>query len=150
VSNINHVVLSGRLTRDPELRTTPSGMELAKTGIAVEGYSKDADADNQPVGFFDLTIFGKFADLVSRKARKGDAVTVEGKLSYSSWETDDGSKRSKVEVIVNQMEGEFLYRKADGSDTPARTEGNGNEGAASGGNQQQSFVPPPADDDIPF
>jgi len=142
VSNINTVVVSGRLTRDPELRTTNSGVSVANTGIAVEQYVKDAEPK---VSFFDLTIWSGFADLCAKKARKGDTVTVEGRLHQNQWETDSGEKRSKVEIVVNQMEGEFLYRKADGSDTPASTLDGGS--AATGGQPAAAVA---SDDDIPF
>ena len=140
MSNINTVIVSGRLTRDPELRTTANGISVANTGIAVERYRKDQEDE---VSFFDLTIWLGFAELVAKKARKGDKVTVEGRLHQQTWETDDGSKRSKVEIVVNQMEGEFIFRAADGSDTPA----------ASSPAEAQTSLPttaPPADDDIPF
>lgn len=139
MSDINTVALSGRLTRDPELRTTQSGTSVANCGVAVERYRKDGDND---VSFVNLTFWSGFAELVAAKARKGDSVALEGRLNQNSWETPEGDKRSQIEVIVDTMVGEFVYRKADGSDTPDRAEGS-----------QEQFVPADtaaADDDIPF
>lgn len=138
---MNNVTLSGRLTRDPELRNTQNGTAVANTGIAVERYRKDAENE---VSFFDLTIWSGFGELVAAKARKGDTVYLTGRLQQQSWLAEDGSKRSKVEVVVEQMEGEFLYRKADGSDTPARSEGENTSATAA------SATPAATDDDIPF
>lgn len=138
MSNLNLVVLSGRLTRDPELRHTTGGTPVASTGIAVERYNKN-DPENPYVGFFDLNIFGNFGELVARKAKKGDKATVEGRLNFSSWETPEGQKRSKVDVVVNQMEGEFLYRPA--------VEDNAGSAAP---NKEALAGTAAADDDIPF
>jgi single-strand DNA-binding protein len=140
MSNINTVVLSGRATRDPELRSTQSGTSVGNLGIAVERY-RGAEQEAE-VSFFDITVWGNFAELVAAKLRKGDKITVEGRLQQSKWETESGEKRSKVEVVANQIEGEFLYRKADGSDTPDRSEGESSAAPAA--------VPAATDDDIPF
>lgn len=141
MSDINLVALSGRLTRDPELRHTAGGTPVANTAIAVERYKKDEDND---VSFIDLVIFGGFGELVATKARKGDSVSLDGRLNQSRWETEDGSKRSRVEVIVNTMVGEFVFRKADGSDTPDR------EGGDQQAMETTSAAAGAADDDIPF
>lgn len=148
MSNINKCFVSGRLTRDPELRTTPSGTSVANVGLAVERYRKD---DEPEVSFFDLTIWSGFAELVSNKARKGDTVTVEGRLQQQRWDDKDGGgKRSKVEIVVDQMEGDFLYRKADGSDTPERSEAQQSIQDGAGGQNVAAAAPVAADDDIPF
>ena len=146
MSDINTVTLTGRLTKDPELRATTSGTSVANTGIAVERYRKDQDAD---VSFFEVTVFGNFADLVAKKARKGDSVVVEGRLEQRRWETPEGQKRSAVSIVANQLKGEFLFRKADGSDTPQA------EAGATATADPPASAPVPAgqvaaDDDIPF
>jgi single-strand DNA-binding protein len=146
MSDINTVTLTGRLTKDPELRTTTSGTSVVNSGLAVERYRKDQDDD---VSFFEITVFGNFAELVAKKARKGDSVVVEGRLEQRRWQTDDGQNRSAVSVICNQMKGEFLFRKADGSDTPAAEAGQTTIDDAT-----PASAPAPAgtvaDDDIPF
>lgn len=143
MADLNEVTLSGRITRDPELRHTQSGTAVANTGIAVERYAgPDAEPD---VSFFNLTIWSGFAELCANKLRKGDAVSLTGRLNQNSWEAEDGSKRSSVEVNVNQMVGEFIYRKADGSDTPDREDGGTGEAQASDAKAEVAD-----DDDIPF
>jgi single-strand DNA-binding protein len=149
MSDINAVFLTGRLTRDPELRTVQAGGEdrsVANTGIAVDQYRKDQD---DKAHFFDLTIWGAFGELVDKKARKGDQVTVTGRLEFSSWENDEGEKRSKVGIVVSQMEGEWMYRKADGSDTPDKADTAARDEAAPK-QAKPKAVEPVDDDDIPY
>lgn len=102
--SINRVVISGNLTRDPELRSTASGMTVLGFGVAVNDRRK-----NQQTGewedcpnYIDCTMFGKRADAVSRFLSKGSKVAIEGKLRWSQWERD-GQRRSKVEVVVEEI-----------------------------------------------
>jgi single-strand DNA-binding protein len=134
-SSINTVVVSGRVTRDTELRHTKGGTPVANNGIAVERYNKE-DPENPFVSFFNFTAFGGFAELLARKLKKGDPITLEGRLEQRSWEAEDGSKRSVVEVIANNVIGDFLFRsKSEDNDVTA-------EGGAPAADA--------ADDDIPF
>lgn len=106
---VNSVTLAGNLTRDPELRTTQSGSAVLSMGIAVNERRKDASGnwvDNPQ--FFDLTMFGNRAEKIAPYLTKGTKVTVQGRLHYSSWQAQDGSKRSKVDVIVDEIE--FMSR----------------------------------------
>lgn len=134
MSNLNIVIVSGRATRDPELRHTPNGNAVVGFGVANERYNKN-DAENPFVGFYEVNVWGAFGELVARKLQKGDKVTVEGRLDYSSWEAEDGTKRSKVTITANNVEGEYMYRKADEARTLDEAGGS---------------TPAPADDDIPF
>ncbi len=96
--SINQVILMGRLTRDPELRTTPSGKSVCGFSLAVDKqFSQDDSAD-----FFDITAWEKLGELVSQYLQKGRRCLVQGRLSYRSWE-QDGQKRSKVEVIASDV-----------------------------------------------
>ena len=115
MSNVNTVTLSGNITRDPE---AVEGHEIAKFGLAVNRrYKKSGDDDyTEEVSFFDCTVFGGFANLVLRKLRKGQPVTVSGRLKQETWETD-GEKRSKIVVIVNDADGPGFYVKDE--DVPA-------------------------------
>ena len=104
--SINRVVISGNLTRDPELRHTQSGTAVLGIGVAVNERRK-----NQSTGewedcpnFIDCTMFGARAEAVSKLLSKGAKVAVEGRLRYSSWEAKDGSKRSKLEVLIDEIE----------------------------------------------
>lgn len=132
--NINICVISGNLTRDPELRHTQSGMAVMGFGVAVNERRR-----NQSTGewedcpsFVDCTMFGNRAEAVSKLLSKGAKVAVEGKLRYSSWEAKDGSKRSKLEVVVEEIE--IMPRAQEPKSQAA----------------QQHGAPELYDDDIPF
>lgn len=104
--SINRVNVSGNLTREPELRTTQGGTQVLSFGLAVNDRRR-----NQQTGewedvpnFIDCVMFGSRAESVSRFIGKGSKVAVEGKLRYSAWEAKDGSKRSKIEIAVDDIE----------------------------------------------
>lgn len=103
--SINRVVLSGNLTRDPEVRTTQSGMPVMSLGIAVNDRRKNSQTGEWEdyANFVDCTMFGNRAQNVSQYLSKGQRVMIDGKLRYSQWERD-GQKRSKIEVIVDELE----------------------------------------------
>ncbi len=103
--SINRVIVSGNLTRDPELRATAGGMQIMSFGVAVNDRRKNAQTGQWEdyANFIDCTMFGNRAEALSRILRKGIKVCVEGKLRYSSWEKD-GQKRSKLEVIPDEVE----------------------------------------------
>jgi len=99
----NTVTLTGNLTRDVELRSTASGTPVMKFGIAVNERIKNGDQWEDYPNFIECTMFGKRAEGVSKYLSKGSKVAVEGHLRYSQWEKD-GQKRSKLEVIVDEIE----------------------------------------------
>lgn len=108
--SINHVVLVGNLTRDVDLRATQGGTAVMSFGIAVNDYRKNQQTgewEDYP-NFIDCTMFGARAQSVSRFLSKGSKVAIEGKLRWSQWERD-GQKRSKIEVIVDEIE--FMSRQ---------------------------------------
>lgn len=100
----NTVSLTGNTTRDPELRFTNSGMATASFGVAINSRKKVNDewVDGDPQ-FFDVTCFGTLAENVSESIQRGMRVVLSGKLDFSSWETADGDKRSKVAVIADSV-----------------------------------------------
>lgn len=102
---INKVFLSGNLTRDPELRATASGTQVLEFGLAVNERvrNQQADAWEERANFFSCIVFGRRAEALSRYLAKGAKVSIEGSLRYSVWERD-GARRSKVEVIVSELE----------------------------------------------
>lgn len=102
--SVNRVALTGNLTRDPEVRSTSGGMAVMSFGLAVNERRKNAQGEweNYP-NFVDCTMFGSRAESVANYISKGSKVAVDGKLRYSSWEKD-GQKRSKLEVIVEDLE----------------------------------------------
>lgn len=115
--SINRVIITGNLTRDPELRATGSGMSVLKMGVAVNDRRK-----NQQTGewedvpnFVDVTVFGARAEALSRFLSKGSKVAIEGKLRWSQWESQQGDKRSKLEVVADEVE--FLSSREGGSST---------------------------------
>lgn len=129
--SINRVNISGNLTRDPELRTTQSGSSILGFGVAVNDRRR-----NQQTGewedvpnFVDCVVFGSRAESLGKFIQKGSKVSIEGKLRYSSWEAKDGSKRSKLEVVVDEIEFMSQPKSSEG-----RADGNMNNRAS----QQQS------------
>lgn len=141
--SINRVNITGNLTRDPELRTTAGGMAILNIGVAVNDRRKNAQTGNweDTPNFIDCTMFGTRAEAVSRFLSKGSKVAIEGKLRWHQWETNDGQKRSKVDVIVDEIE--FMTGRGD-NNTPS---------AAPRAATSASAAPVDAvydDEDIPF
>ena len=103
--SINKVVISGNLTRDPELRQTANGFPVLGFGVAVNERRKNPQTGewSDYPNFIDCTMFGARAESVSRFLTKGSKVAIEGKLRWSQWERD-GQKRSKIEVVVDEIE----------------------------------------------
>jgi single-strand DNA-binding protein len=111
--SINRVLISGNLTRDPELRQTASGVSVLGFGVAVNDRRRNQQTgewEDYP-NFIDCTMFGARAESVSRFLSKGSKVAIEGKLRWSQWERD-GQRRSKIEVIVDEIE--FMTSRSDG------------------------------------
>lgn len=104
MSDINLVACTGRLTRDPELRTLPSGTDVLNFGIAVNDsvMNKQTNEWEDRPNFFECSVFGKRAVGLSKFLCKGMLVFIEGKLRWSSWEKD-GQKRSRVDIVVNEL-----------------------------------------------
>ena len=103
--SINRVIISGNLTRDPELRSTASGLPVLGFGVAVNDRRKNQQTgewEDYP-NFIDCTMFGARAEALSRYLKKGVKVSIEGKLRWSQWERE-GQKRSKIEVIIDELE----------------------------------------------
>lgn len=157
MSNVNTVAVSGNLVRDPELRQAGQS-QVCSLRIAVNRSRKnDAGGYDEVASFFSVDVWGNFGELVNRKLRQGDKVTVQGRLEQQQWE-QEGVKREKVIIVANDLDGEGFYRKD--SEVPVRTDnGLSQHGqqqlagaaaaetatAAAGGSGQLS-----PDDDIPF
>lgn len=112
--SINRVIITGNLTRDPDLRSTAGGTSVLGFGVAVNDRRKNQQTgewEDYP-NFIDCTMFGARAQSVSRFLQKGSKVAIEGKLRWSQWERE-GQKRSKIEVIVDEIE--FLSPRNDGN-----------------------------------
>ena len=105
MSNGNTVTLVGNVTRDPELRFTPSGQATATFGLAVNRVWNDRQTNErrEAVSFFDIVCWREMAENVSESLQKGARVVVTGRLEQRSWETPDGDRRSKVEVVADEV-----------------------------------------------
>lgn len=117
--SINRVLISGNLTRDPELRQTGGGTQVLSFGVAVNDRRRNPQTgewEDYP-NFIDCTMFGARAQSVSRFLSKGSKVAIEGKLRWSQWETNEGQKRSKIEIIVDEIE--FMSSISNGAQVPA-------------------------------
>ena len=114
--SINRVVISGNLTRDPEIRSAQSGMNILTFGVAVNDRRRNAQTGEWEdyANFIDCVLFGNRADYLSRTLHKGSKVVVEGKLRYSTWERD-GQRRSKIEVVVDDVD--FVSPRQQGYDS---------------------------------
>ena len=129
---INNVVLIGRVTFDPEMRTTPTGLAVCNIGIAVERDYKN-DQGNKETDFFSIVVWKKLAELVSQYVGKGSLIGVSGRLQSRKYERN-GENRTSVEIVAESIQ--FLDRKKSGKNT-----GGGNTGGES---------PPVDESDLPF
>ncbi|MEE0197958.1 MAG: single-stranded DNA-binding protein [Eggerthellaceae bacterium] len=108
---INKATITGNITRDPELRQTQGGTSVLTIGVAVNDRRKNQQTgewEDYP-NFIDCTMFGARAQSVSRFLSKGSKVAIEGKLNQSRWQAEDGTNRSKIEIIVDEIE--FMSRQ---------------------------------------
>lgn len=154
--SINRVIISGNLTRDCELRATASGTQVLSFGVAVNDRRRNPQTgewEDYP-NFIDCTMFGSRAEAVGRYLQKGSKVAIEGKLRYSSWE-NEGQKRSKIEVIVDEIV--FMSRMEADQREPDRPWGQGMRGPSVETPRNGSSAPATRpqqpdlyDEDIPF
>ena len=136
----NKVILMGNLTRDPELKYLPSGTAVTRLGLAVNRIYNDRQSGEkrEEVCFVDLNAFGRTAEVMNEYFQKGSPVFIEGRLRFQTWETDDGQRRNKHDVVVDRFE--FVGSRQSDQDS-LRDEGS----EYAGGGEQQSTA-----DDIPF
>lgn len=113
MADINRVVLTGRLTRDVELRTIPSGTSVAQFGMAVNRRRKNEAGEwTEEANFFNIVVWGRQGENCANYIHKGSPVAIEGRLQSRSWETEDGQKRSVVEVVADNVQ--FLGSREGG------------------------------------
>ena len=155
-TNINRVVLTGYLTRDPELRSLPSGMSVCSLRVACNTRRKNnatGDWEDKP-NYFDVTVWGAQGENCARFLAKGRPVAIDGRLEWREWETQDGQKRQAIDIIADAVQ--FLGGRDDAmggggngftarSDVPADTRDFEPAGTPSGGGGSSA-----GDDDIPF
>ena len=129
MANFNKVILMGNLTRDPELRYTPSGSAVANFGLAVNRRYRQDDELKEETCFVDIAVFGRQAENCSEYLSKGSLVLVDGRLNYRKWETEDGQTRSKLDVVANNVQ--FMPANRGTGRTPGQ-KGSSAEGAGEG------------------
>jgi single-strand DNA-binding protein len=139
-ANVNVVVITGNLTRDPELRSTPGGTSVCKLRVAVNSRRKDGQTGEwvDKPNYFDVTVWGTQGENCANYLAKGRPVAIEGRLDWREWETKERGKRQTVEIIANSIQ--FLGSKPTSEEDPEEAEDREPVGAAAGG----------GDDDIPF
>ena len=143
-ANINRVVLVGNLTRDPELRHTPSGTAVCNLRLAVNTRRKDETGQwvDKP-NYFDITVWGNQGERCAQYLSKGRPVAVDGRLEWREWETPEGNKRQAVDIVADTVQ--FLGGRGDGEGG-----GGGYIPADATATPAGDFPTSPTDDDIPF
>ena len=145
-ANINRVVLVGNLTKDPELRHTPSGTAVCSLRLAVNTRRKDSATGEwtEKPNYFDITVWGNQGESCAQYLAKGRPVAVDGRLEWREWDALDGTKRQAVEIIADSVQ--FLGSRGDG-------EGGGQPQfvpAGAAAQTENADFAAGADDDIPF
>ena len=103
--NINTVVIAGRTTKDPEIKVTPSGTAVLSLSLAVNDTKKNAQGEWEEItNFFDCVLFGERAERIAQYITKGSKLTVNGRLHQNRWQAQDGTNRSSVSIIVQDIE----------------------------------------------
>jgi len=142
--SFNRVILAGNLTRDPELRFTQSGTPVCGFGLAVNRvFSK-----NDEVDFFNVSAWRELGETIANYKKKGDPILVEGRLQYRTWEAQDGSKRSAVDVVADNVQ--FLGGRGDSDDGAASGGGQARSGGGQGGRREEVDINEEDFEDIPF
>ena len=145
-ANINRVVLVGNLTKDPELRHTPSGTAVCSLRLAVNTRRKDSATGEwtEKPNYFDITVWGNQGESCAQYLAKGRPVAIDGRLEWREWDAQDGTKRQAVEIIADSVQ--FLGSRGDG-------EGGGQPQfvpAGAAAQTENADFAAGADDDIPF
>ena len=135
MANGNSVTIVGNLTRDPDLRYTPSGQANASFGVAVNRrwQNRQTNEWEERVSFFNVVCWREMADNVAESLAKGARVVVTGRLEQRSWETDNGEKRSVVEVVADEIGPSLRWATASINRNERRSDGDGFAGGGGGG-----------------
>ena len=143
-ANINRVVLVGNLTRDPEIRQTPSGTSVCSLRIAVNSRRRDESGQwTDKPNYFSVSVFGNQAESCAQYLSKGRPVAIDGRLDWREWQTQDGQKREAVEIVAESVQ--FLGSRSDGD-----LGGGGNQFVPAGASSGADADFQGTDDDIPF
>ncbi len=150
--NLNKVVLAGRLTTDPELRQTPSGVSVIRVNIAINrrrGRNSDGEQQQQQTDFITLVAWRQTAEFISKYFRKGSAICVTGSIQTSTWTDQQGQKRYSTEVVVDDAM--FVDSRAEGDGAAYTTDAYGGAPSySSNAGNAPKFEDQNTDDDLPF
>ena len=151
----NNVTLVGNVTRDPEIRYTPSGQTVATFGLAVNRrwQNRQTNEWEEQVSFFDVKAWAQMAENVSESVQRGTRVVVTGRLEQRSWETDNGEKRSKVEVVADEIAPSLRWATAQVQKIERNQAGGGasaSTASSSGGGRPVANEPANYDGEEPF
>ncbi len=140
MASFNKVILLGNLTRDPEVKNTPSGVTVANFGLAVNRKYKQGEETKEEVSFIDIVVFGKQATNCGQYLHRGDSVMIDGRLQQRRWEDKEtGQKRSKIDVVAESVN---FMPKRDGNSSAT--------GTSTDLKQVPEFEVPAGDAEIPF
>ncbi len=163
MSSYNKVILMGNLTRDPQLRYLPSGMAVCDFGLAINHRWRDKDGNQrEEVCFVDCSAFARGGEIINQYMSKGKPILVDGRLKLDSWTGQDGQKRSKHSVVVENFQ--FVGSRGEGQGAPAGSGGGESYAPRESGRPPERRAPepagpgpsydpepsPPSGDDIPF
>lgn len=148
----NTVTLVGNVTRDPEIRYTPSGQTVATFGLAVNRrwQNRQTQEWEEQVSFFDVKCWSQMAENVAESVPRGTRVIVTGRLEQRSWETDNGEKRSKVEIVADEIAPSLRWATAQVQKIDRRDGAAAAGGAAGGGSRPVATEPTNYDGEEPF
>jgi single-strand DNA-binding protein len=146
---INKAIIYGNLTRDPELKSLPSGMQVCEFSVATNRVWKDASGSKQEsVDYHNIVVFGKQAEIVSQYLKKGSSILVEGRMQTRSWDDASGKKNYRTEVVADRIQlGPRKEGASFASNTPA------NSSADNSSDKIETIEYPDEDinpEDIPF
>jgi len=152
MASYNRVVLVGNLTRDVELRFTPQGTAVTDISLAVNERVKRNDQWVEEVNFFDVTLWGRTAEVAGEYLAKGSSILIEGRLKLDRWE-QEGQKRSKIKIVGEKMQ---MLGARGGGGSPSGGSSNSNNHSSNSqkpSNDAQQEAPaqgPPPADEVPF
>ena len=146
--DLNRVILIGRLTRDPELRYTPSGTAVASFSVANNRTYAVSGEKKEQVSYFDCIAWSKLGEIITEYCKKGQRIAIEGRLQQRRWEDQENNKKSKIELVVENFQ--FLTGKGAG-DESSQSQGNNTSHDSSSDYSSAGFDDNPfSDDEIPF
>jgi len=148
----NNVTLVGNITRDPELRFTPTGQAVANFGLAVNRrwQNRQTQEWEESTSFFDVVCWREMAENASESLAKGSRVIVTGRLDQRSWETQEGEKRSKIEVVADEVGPSLRWATAEVRKNDRRGPAGPGPDGTGGGGPSRPAATVPAYDEEPF